>query len=164
MTFQQPLLYPIDDKYFRLAVPYIYEWKHEGYDLRIKIPVIIKVDGDKIVYFETDKASVPRLVWSFTGILPDGLHVAAAVIHDALYQYRGNLPEGWFQYLHTQNGWVDVPIPYHNWTREQADKMFCRLIREAHEAAEGGEKTAGKIKRNMMFWAVRMFGGRYWNS
>jgi hypothetical protein len=35
--------------------------------------------------FQYDGASVPRIVWTITGITPDGLHRAATLIHDYLY-------------------------------------------------------------------------------
>lgn len=37
----------------------------------------------------TDGASIPWFAWSF-GFLPDGLHRAAALVHDWLYCHQGN--------------------------------------------------------------------------
>jgi hypothetical protein len=38
--------------------------------------------------FMYDGASIPRAVWTITGITPDGLHRAATLIHDYLYLNR----------------------------------------------------------------------------
>jgi hypothetical protein len=51
--------------------------------------------------FRYDGASVPRFLWSVTGITPDGLHRAATLIHDYLYVNR-----------------------IHGLSRRQVDKLF----------------------------------------
>lgn len=40
--------------------------------------------------FLYDGASVPRLLWTLTGLLPDGLIREAALVHDHLYRHRGH--------------------------------------------------------------------------
>lgn len=58
--------------------------------------------------FEHDGASVPRVVWTLSGLVPDGLIRAAALAHD--YVYRGNV---------------------RSLTRRQADAMLHDLMVEA---------------------------------
>jgi hypothetical protein len=40
----------------------------------------------------TDIASVPRLVWTLSGLTPDGLYRNAALIHDIIYMWCGEFP------------------------------------------------------------------------
>jgi len=56
----------------------------------------------------TDVASIPRLVWTISGLTPDGLYRNAAVIHDVGYMWQGKFPPGWFQRLNSAAQWVDV--------------------------------------------------------
>lgn len=40
--------------------------------------------------FEYDGGSAPRWSWSLFGMLPDGLHREATLVHDYLYRYNTN--------------------------------------------------------------------------
>ena len=90
--------------------------------------------------FIHDGASVPRFAWSLTGIRPDGLLRAGALIHDILYHYKGTLPKRWVR-------------PYRPFTREEADNLFYEL-----NLRSGMNKA-----RCWIAWkAVRWFGWQAW--
>lgn len=90
--------------------------------------------------FRTDFASVPRLFWSFIG--PTGLHTRAAVLHDWLY-VEAPLVKG------------TKPGTLRRITREEADGLFLRVLREA------GVSTWKSVT---MHRAVRWFGRKVWNK
>lgn len=148
---RQPLLIPIrapgDDALYRLTQDWSYDWVEPVFDtpLRLTVP-----KG-----FETDGASVPRLLWTLVGITPDGLHRAAAVAHDFIYRYSGHLPAGSHQ-LQMQ---VQMPMPSsmrdtgHLWTRKEADRLFARILREC---------GVSKTRRRIMYLGVRIGGWRSW--
>lgn len=79
--------------------------------------------------FKTDLASIPRIAMSIIPV--HGKQTRAAVIHDWLYVMGGKVSEGTF-------------------TKKQADELFRDIMEE---------QGVGKIKRNIMFAAVRV-GGR----
>jgi len=85
--------------------------------------------------FRTDFASVPKL---FRIVVPPiGRYGKAAVVHDYLCEYN----IAW--QLDEQGNWV-----YYAVSRKEADKIF----RNAMEVL-----GVGKIKRNTMFWGVRLY-------
>jgi hypothetical protein len=96
--------------------------------------------------FEWDGASVPRFLWSLSGIRPDGLLRAAALVHDYIYRSKGR-GVGWDRETGNPLGWL--------FTRKEADVLFYDMIREAG----GGWWTAIRAYR-----AVRMFGWLAWKS
>jgi Protein of unknown function (DUF1353) len=140
----QPFLIPVNHSQFVLADDYHYAWEVEGKRWRVLVR-----HG-----FITDIASVPRFAWTLTGIKPDGLQRAAAVIHDLLYQWRGlpQMPAGVIQMLDegTQD-WLDSG---RRWSREECDRLFRQILTEAGESP---------WRINLMFWAVRGFGSVAWN-
>lgn len=138
---QQPDVIPILNDRYRLRKSHSYYWEKNSYKYRLKVP-----SG-----FEYDGASVPRILWSITGILPDGLQREAALFHDWLYHHKGCLPEGSYQTLKPQ-GWLDVKKC---WTRKNSDRLFGRHMREA---------GVPKRRRRMAFIAVRVFGRKAWNN
>jgi hypothetical protein len=117
------------------------------YILRESWSVAVKCGKrDTLIYvhagFEYDGASVPRLLWTITGYLPDGLHRAAALAHDFLYQYHGRPPLG------------SVSPISAVFTRAMADKAFFDLMKKA---------GVGLVARWRMYAAVRAFGWLSWN-
>src|SRR5690606_37335397 len=88
--------------------------------------------------FEHDGASVPRLLWTLSGAAPDGLHRAAALVHDFNYRHRGRLPRGSFQhYLPGPARISPAGLVVYDWawydcgepvTRAQADRLFLRMM------------------------------------
>jgi Protein of unknown function (DUF1353) len=140
---KQPVLIPANDSQFVLLEEYIYTWESEG-----QRQCLVIAPG-----FVTDIASVPRFAWTLTGIQPDGLHRAAAVVHDLLYQWRGlpQWPSGRIQ-TWDNDQWRDTEI---RWTREACDELFRQLMTEA---------GAAPWRIRTMFWAVRCFGSPAWNA
>lgn len=141
----QPNLEPIGETenghpIYKLETTYAYQWiAPDGRARRLIIPAGFICDG----------ASVPKILWHF--MLPDGLHRAAALVHDFLYEYRGKLPIGSYQRL-TGNKWEIIDA---QWERRHADKMFARILRESN---------VSKFKRRNAYRAVRAGGWTYWNS
>jgi len=141
VTLQQPLNRPVGERVYELVADWRYEWRHGGIRRRITVPKGFVCDG----------ASVPRLVWTLTGILPDGLIRAAALVHDWLYHHRGQLPEGLYQEFH-RGRWRDVGCEA---TRGEADRLFARIMREA---------GVSKVRRRLAYAAVRACGWWVWRS
>lgn len=56
--------------------------------------------------FRYDGATVPRVVWTLIGFLPDGIHRAAALVHDYLYETK-------------------------EFNRVYADKLFLTMLKES---------------------------------
>ena len=137
---KQPLIIPVSDKYYRLVEQYVYEWDVNDCKNRITIPRGFTYDG----------ASVPRIAWTVSGLRPDGLIRAAALVHDWIYMHKGKLPNGSQKYFDKVRSWRDA---YGFWTRKDTDRLFARIMREA---------GVSKCKRRMAFRAVRMFGCFAW--
>lgn len=91
-----------------------------------------------------DGASVPRLVWTLTGLTPDGLIRAGSTFHDYVYRERGYVPAE----LGGCSRGIQVP-------REDADRIFLVLML-------GARMVPWRAK--MAYWAVRLFGGRAWRG
>lgn len=124
LMLEQPDARPVAGGRYRLMHDYTYR----SHSWQITVP-----RG-----FEWDGASVPRFLWSLSGIRPDGLQRAAALVHDYLYRYSGSV-EG----------------SYTTFTRKGADVLFRDMIREAG----GSWWMAWKAYR-----AVRLFGWMAWRS
>lgn len=138
---EQPLNIPISDDQYKLTDDYTYRYKKDGAIYSITVP-----KG-----YVTDGASVPRLFWSLTGIHPDGLIRAPALIHDFIYDHRGRLPWG------SQHDVELQQVIRHVWTRKEADKLFAVMMRDA---------GMSKIRRRLAYLAVRGFAmtWRFWND
>lgn len=118
---------------------YEYQWSAGGDEFKL----VIKK------YFECDGASIPALASLLTGIERDGPHRKAAFWHDVIYKYGGKLPEG-VQFILINETWE----PFRgDWTREQADRLFGRLLRE---------QGVGKVDRDLMVTGVRLGGWWPW--
>lgn len=94
--------------------------------------------------FVTDLASIPR--WGWAILPPDGPWVKAAVIHDYLYSTGGT--GVWKKHPPS----ITRPEPY---SRAEAD----RILDEAMES-----RGVGAVWRFVIYWAVRIGGGRGWRS
>lgn len=141
----QPNLEPVGQRenghpIYKLEEEYIYQWTApDGKERRLRI----------FPGFICDGASVPKILWHF--MLPDGMHRAAALVHDFLYEYRGLIPIGSYQRL-DGNKWIVIDAP---WERVHADKMFARILRESN---------VPKFQRRNAYRAVRIGGWTYWRS
>jgi hypothetical protein len=90
--------------------------------------------------FEFDLSSVPRLLWWL--IAPFELSIAAPLVHDFLYRYRGEPPPG-------------SVLPPHRYTRAESDRLFRRAMEQ-----EG----VGAWRRGAAYAAVRAFGRVAWGE
>jgi len=117
-----------------------YKWEIEGRIRRINMP-------KGFIY---DLASVPR-AGALIGIHPDGLHRAAATIHDWIYEHEGELPKGSYQEF-IDGEWVDLDDV---WIRENADRIFCRIMKES---------GVGRKRRWIMFKVVHRLGWIAWRD
>ena len=100
-----------------------------------------------------DGASVPRGTWTVSGILPDGLIRAAALVHDYIYINGGAMPAGTYQtHLGHSGEWIPCRAPI---KRGVADSLFCEIM-----------KLAGmpSWKVRVSWVAVRSFGWASWGS
>jgi len=93
----------------------------------------------------TDVASIPRLLWGLLGLRPDGLHRAAALVHDQLCARKGRTAP-----IITAPG---VPVI---WTPTLNSDETHALFRVMLEASGVPERRA-----NLLWWAVRLFGSRW---
>jgi len=115
----------------------IWEVVQNYYDNLVKVMIPVG--------YKTNLASVPRIFWVF--VAPYELSENAPLVHDYLYDHAGIStpiynPDG------TKNS--DVTI-----TKYQADKYFRQIMKL---------KGVGIIKRNIAFWAVKLFAGSAWKS
>lgn len=156
---KQPLMIPVGPKLYELVEEYTYYWKDdEGVINRITVPKGIKTDG----------ATVPRFVWTFTGIRPDGLIRAAALVHDWIYVTDGNPPEGshttwtgseeeFWEYYYPNRDTKGVSDMYGSkwvddnraWSHRQADRLFAKIMTEA---------GMDKLRVTLAYWGVRLGG------
>lgn len=124
---------------YRLRRSFVFKWEApDGKERALYVPKGFLNDG----------ASVPRLAWAI--IPPDGRHRAAAIIHDFLYEHKGDLPLG--SYLRKDDGWVIIDAP---WTRKHADLMFLKIMKEY---------GIPFIRRQMAYRAVRLGGWVAWRT
>jgi len=145
---ERPNLIALGDYRYRLHDDYEYHWKHNGQKRQLLIE-----QG-----FETDLASTPKLVWLLIG--KQDLGLGPPLFHDALYRSGGHLEGGHIGYsrkLRHVDGSVQAEawITTDPWTREQADRLFCRQMREIDVAM---------WKRRSSYYAVRVFGCLAWGS
>jgi len=80
----------------------------DGFNARVLEPIIYNIDGHAIEVlpgWETDWASVPRLMWRL--FPPMGRHTFAAILHDYLYEKRIG-------------------------TRKRADRLFLIVMESCH--------------------------------
>jgi hypothetical protein len=117
-VIEQPDVRPVGEVRYRLHDDYTYNWDDNGACFRIQIPRGFVYDG----------ASVPRVLWSVTGLRPDGLIRAAALVHDYFYRWDGVVPFGSYQVMLLDGRWVSVDTPM---TRSNADKLFKRMMADA---------------------------------
>ena len=145
----QPIIVPIAEGLYRVVDDYYYEWQIEHSDRRIGATTFTHQRLCVPTGFVSDGASVPRLLWTLTGLTPDGLIRAAALLHDYIYRHKGRLPAGAYQHFDKESGaWRDLDAV---WSRRATDRLFARVMREA---------GVSKIKRRLAYLGVRV-GGRF---
>lgn len=134
----QPDIRPVTDTLYRLNEDYTYVWIQRNIVTQITVPKGFTYDG----------ASVPRFLWSLSGLTRDGLIRAAALVHDWIYMNDGALPECSMREFN--KGWTCISG---RWTRKDSDKLFLKMMLEA-----GIEN----YRANRAYACVRLFGGLYW--
>lgn len=137
-VYKSPIFTVQTDKLYRLVEPFVFEWIENGDTHQILIPA-----GDT-----SNGASNPRILWTLTGILPVGVYIGAAFVHDYIYERKGRVM---LSKVGPDHSLTPEPVL---WSRKQCDDMF-RLIMLS---AEVDPATAW-----VMWKAVRIFGGFYWN-
>lgn len=122
-----------------LVRPYAYNLSK---DTRIVVPA----------GFVWDQASVPRVFWSF--ISPFDLSPAAALIHDWLYRWAGQIPEPSFQTqrLHHPDEWISV---HREFTRREAEDIFQDSMRRSGIPL-WRRRVASRVTRLTGFRAFRL--------
>lgn len=129
-----------DRRFFVLADEAVYTWRHAEPGAPEAVYRLVVPEG-----FRHDFASVPRLLWALVAPLDLGL---ASLFHDWLYRHRGRVETlRW-----TAPGWEAVGEP---WTREDADRLFGRLMRE---------QGVARWRRRAAYLAVRAFAGGAWGE
>lgn len=122
------------------------------YLLKEDYPVVV-IDNSGTEYvltvpggFVGDGASIPRLVWTISGLRPDGIIRAAALVHDFIYRGKGKvlLKKLAAQVLGSRS----YVIP-----RTSADLIFYDLMQVA-----GMVSFRSKLAYN----SVRLFGWSSW--
>lgn len=108
-----------------LGADYVYKPYLQS-DFTVKIEPGYKMDG----------ASSPKAAWTITGFLPRGIHDPAALVHDKLYEDKGN-----------HNG--------QTYTRKEADRIFLKMLQLC-----GVKSWHSRIA----YIAVRAGGWYYWNK
>lgn len=106
--------------------------------------------------FLYDAASVPRLLWTCSGMTPDGLQRLAALLHDFLYRHKGVMPPGSsFERpaAATVIGWAETPRELRSYTRRDADRLFARAMRECE---------VERAQRRRFYRGVRIGGWKAW--
>lgn len=137
---EQPDLRPISQRHYRLYQDYEYCWYPGALRNRIRIRA----------GFTSDGASVPRIAWTLSGLTPDGLIRAAALVHDFLYVHTGRLPAGAHELEESPGSWRPVSG---RWSRRDSDKLFARIMRET---------GVSRLQRRVAYLAVRAFGSGGW--
>lgn len=83
MPIYQPNVIPVGEREYRLEEHYHCTFFLSGHDLaRLAIDKGFTYDG----------ASVPRILWTLSGLTPDGLLRAASLVHDFIYVHKGKVP------------------------------------------------------------------------
>ena len=126
-----------DLRRFRLADEATYTWRHAPEGGAAGVYRLVVPEG-----FDHDFASVPRPLWSI--IAPVDLGIAS-IFHDWLYVNAGRV-----ETLRWTGAWTPVATP---WTREDADRLFARLMRE---------QGVARWRRRAAYLAVRAFAGGFW--
>ena len=150
MKSKQPVNVPIllnsGEPGYKLVEKYTYIWKAKGTTWQIIIPKGYKSDG----------ASAPRLAWTLSGLTPDGLIRAAALVHDFIYDHSGHLPCGSFKCCENgicTNVELGIGGRLSFWKRKEADQLFANIMKEC---------GVSKFQRRVAYLAVRVGGWTGW--
>ena len=140
---KQPSNFPVTDKIWELSQDWSHEWLNEERKRWERVNI---QQG-----YRCDMASVPRMLRNVTGVEKDGLIRGPSYIHDLIYEHKGIMPPGTFQYR-LDDVWHDVQERV---SRKEADLLFLQMMKEAGMSA---------YRRRLAYTAVRWFGRRAWND
>ena len=112
------------------------DYMREFQRLRIFVPKGFLYDG----------GSVPRALWTATGLTPMGDGAAAWLVHDVMYRFRGYPPAGWMRRTCVYGVRLD---------REQADQLMRDMLIASN---------VPKFRAEIAYRGVRWFGGGSWRS
>ena len=65
--------------------------------IRLLKPYTFTINGVTYIIpkmYEWDGATIPRILWSITGIDPFGYVNPASIVHDYVYGFEGKMPDG----------------------------------------------------------------------
>lgn len=144
----QPDVLPISEDLYQLD---------ENYEVGLLHPKAGEIEVHVPEGFIYDGASVPRVLWSLTGLHPDGLMRAASLVHDYIYIWKGELKPYTEEHHHGAYSWtasIRVPMAV-KFTRKQADDLFLLML-----------KASGMSwwKRNKAYAGVRLGGWVPWGK
>lgn len=145
VPLSQPRTIPapgLADGLFLVDGGFLYQWINDGILNQLEYP-----HG-----MISDIASVPRIAWTVSGILPDGRIRAGAIGHDGLYRFAGQVALAKCHTVWIDGEWQAQLKP---WTRLECDRLFGRLMREAGVSV---------YKRRLAFSMVRTFGWHAWSK
>lgn len=139
--YKQPADRVLYDNWKKTTESWLCRWKYKKNLRNLYVPKGYVYDG----------ASVPRFVWSLTGLRPDGEIRAASLAHDALYRSKGGTILKQLYGCKLTNGVGNITVC----NRKEADWVFREFMKYA---------TVSRRKRNMAYMAVRMFGKLFWGK
>jgi hypothetical protein len=133
--YEQPHIIPIKESgdVYRLEHDYII-------DLRPYTTKHVELVIEK--GFVYDGASVPRWLWSLSGLGIDGLHRAAALVHDFIYIYKGDFKD--------DDTGSDITL-----SRKEADLIFKKMLTDVGIASH---------RVWLAYHGVRWFGQSVWDD
>ena len=143
--YRSPVVEIVNDRQFQLVQPFVFEWQeipgipYTAQDWQIVIPAGFIFDG----------ASIPRIFWTLTGILPSGVHLGATAVHDYGYQRMGRMIRDEVQ-VKSEGVWTPKAVV---WDRKRFDDLFLQGMTLA---------DVNSWKEALMFQAVRGFGRAAW--
>lgn len=138
-----PVFAPRNKRIYELVGPYVLLFDMDGETWQLTIPDRYRCDG----------ASIPRLLWTFSDLTPDGLIRPAALVHDFLYEFRGKLPLASLKRYNKETKTFN--FHHRTFSRKDADNIFKAIMRKA-----GVSETS----RDMAYRAVRWFGWWAWRT
>ena len=126
------------------------------YKLEDDYSIDIKINNDIYTIvthkgFLYDGASVPRFAWTISGLTPDGLLRAAALVHDVFYVHKGVLDLKTKDVTVYKNGQLSTLTL----TRKESDQLFKAILIKSHVT---------KFKANLAYHSVRIGGYYKWKT
>lgn len=133
INMKQPDVRPVKEsgELYKLWADYTFSFEYKNTTYKFKINQGFTYDG----------ASVPKFAWTLIGLLPDGIHRPAALIHDFMYTRRGMMM-------------TDEGIPF-KYDREFADLFFYEALNFV------GLKS---WHSRLAYRVARLFGKKQWND